>query len=103
MPKPKTLTDFEKRFPKVWKAYLNLREACDAEGPLDKKTCELVKIAVETARVRHGGLVAHILRARKAGASEGEIFQAILLATPLIGLPDVLDGFRTAQEVLKGV
>ncbi len=98
--RPKTLTDFEKNFPEIWKAYGWLRDACDHEGPLDQKTRELVKIGIETACVRKGGLAAHVRRAQKAGASKGEVFQAILLAAPLVGLPAVLDAFLVAKKHL---
>jgi alkylhydroperoxidase/carboxymuconolactone decarboxylase family protein YurZ len=55
---------------------------------------------MEVARKRHGGLVAHIVRAQRAGASKAEIYHTLLLATPLIGIPDVLDAFRIAEERL---
>ena len=99
--KPETLSDFEKHFPEIWKAYGWLRDACDHEGPLDEKTRELVKIGMETAGGRKGGLAAHIHRARRAGAAKGEILQAILLATPLVGMPAVLDAFVVARKYLS--
>jgi AhpD family alkylhydroperoxidase len=98
--RPKTLQDFEARFPAAWRSYRGLREACDHSGPLDAKTRELIKIGIEVARKRHGGLIAHIDRAKAAGASAKEIAHAILLALPLIGLPDVLDAFVTAKKRL---
>ena len=98
--KPETLRNFEKEFPEIWKAYTWLRDTCDHEGPLDQKTRELIKIGIETACGRHGGLVAHILRAKKGGASKGEILQAILLAAPLVGIPGVLDAFVIAKKYL---
>lgn len=98
--KPKTLADFEKQFPQIWKAYGWLRDTCDHEGPLDGKTRELIKIGIETALLRKGGLVAHIRRAEKAGATKGEIFQAILVAAPLVGMPAVLDAYLVAKENL---
>lgn len=98
--KPGTITDFEKSFPNVWKAYGWLRDSCDHEGPLDEKTRELIKIGIETALLRKGGLTAHVHRARRAGASKGEILQAILVATPLVGMPAILDAFLVARKAL---
>jgi len=98
---PKTLAQFEKDFPKVWRAYTILRDAGDHVGVLDTKTRELIKIGIETTRGRKGGLVAHIHRARKAGATKGEIHQTILLAIALIGLPPVLDAYLIAKKALK--
>jgi len=98
--RPKTLQDFERRFPDVFRRYLALRDACDRFGPLDAKTRELIKIGIEAARKRRGGLIAHIERAKAAGATPKEISHAILLTLPLIGLPDVLDAFVAAKKRL---
>ena len=99
--RPKTLQDFERHFPEVFSRYRSLRETCDRYGPLDAKTRELIKVGIEAARKRHGGLIAHIDRAKAAGASPKEIYHAILLTLPLIGLPDVLDAFVVARKRLK--
>ena len=98
--RPATLRSFESSFPEVFAHYHALRDACDRRGPLSPKTRELIKIGIEVAKKRHGGLVAHMTRAKRAGASKAEIFQAILLAIPLIGLSDVLDAFRVARKHL---
>lgn len=99
--KPQTLKDFQEAFPEVWKAYAKLRDACDGQGPLNPKMRELIKIAVEASRGRHGGLVAHLHRAREAGATREEILHAIVLAAPLLGLPDILDAFVTVRDHLQ--
>jgi len=99
--KPKTLVDFERDFPDVWQAYEALRDAGDRTGALDAKTRELIKIGIETTRGRKGGLIAHIHRARKAGAAPGEIYQAIILAGSLVGIPPVLDAYLVAKKALK--
>ena len=98
---PRILRDFQAKFPAVWKQYGALRDACDRSGPLPPKTRELIKIGIEVARKRHGGLVAHITRAKRAGASANEIHHAILLAAPLVGMPDPLDAFVIAQKQLR--
>ena len=97
---PATIRSFASKFPRLWAEYLALREACDRSGPLSPKTRELVKIGIEVARKRHGGLLAHITRAQRAGATKEEIAHAILLALPLVGLPDVLDAFHAAKKRL---
>lgn len=99
--KPKTLRDFESHFPKIWKNYLGLRKSCDEFGPLSKKEQELIKIAIEVSQRRHGGLIAHIDRAKEAGATREEIYHAMLLALPLIGMPDMLDAFKNTRRQLS--
>ena len=98
---PRTLRAFASAFPEVWEAYHALRDTCDRSGPLPPKTRELIKIGIEVARKRHGGLAAHITRARRHGAAAAEIYEAILLAMPLVGLPDVLDAFVVAKTHLR--
>lgn len=99
---PKTLDNFKAEFPEAWAAYAQLKNVCDQEGPLDKKTVELIKIGISVALEHEGGLVAHISQAKKAGAPDKEIYQAILLATGLAGFPATLAGFRTARKHLGG-
>lgn len=98
--RPKTLERFEAHFPAAWRQYVHLRDACDRSGPLDAKTRELIKIAIEVARNRHGGLIAHIDRAKSAGATDREIAHTLVLALPLVGLPDVLDALVAARKRL---
>ena len=97
---PKTLQVFASQFPAVWAEYQALRDACDRSGPLTPKMRELIKIGIEVAKKRHGGLVAHISRAQALGASKDEIYQAILLAIPLVGIPNVLDAYLVARKRL---
>lgn len=97
---PQTLERFKAQFPEAWKAYEQLRNACDRGGPLDRKTVELIKIGISTALEHEGGLVAHIAQARKAGASDKEIQHAILVAMGIAGFPAVLAAEATAQKHL---
>ncbi len=98
---PKTLDDFKNQFPDLWSAYERLRNAGDQEGPLDSKTIELIKIGISTAMEHQGGVVAHASQARKAGASDEEIYQAILTATALCGFPAVLGAVSAAKKFLE--
>ena len=98
---PETLNDFKARFPKAWSAYVQLRDTCDQEGPLDHKTRELIKIAISTALEHEGGVIAHISQARKTGATDEEIYHAILLATGLAGFPAVLAAVAAAKKYLE--
>jgi 4-carboxymuconolactone decarboxylase len=92
------LDDFQIQFPEIWKAYAQLKTACDQGGPLDRKTAELIRIGISVAMEHDGGLVAHISQARKAGASDEEIHHAIVLAAGLTGLPATLKAFGAAKK-----
>ncbi len=97
-----TLEQFKAKFPQVWAAYQDLRNVSDNQGPLDKKTVELIKIGISTSLGREGGLIAHISKAKKAGARKDEIYHAILLAAGLAGFPATLASFAVARKNLEG-
>jgi AhpD family alkylhydroperoxidase len=98
---PQVLRDFQQQFPQVWGAYVELRNACDREGPLTPRERELIKVGISAALRREGGLIAHIDRAKDVGATPGEIYQTILLATGLIGFPSTLAAFSIARDRLE--
>ena len=97
----KQLKAFKTKFPKAWAAYEQLRDTCDQAGPLDKKTVELIKVGISAAMEHEGSLVAHVSQAKAAKATDEEIYQAILLATGLAGIPASLAGYGTAAAYLK--
>ena len=92
------INDFQAQFPDIWAAYNQLKTACDQGGPLDRKTTELIKIGISAAMGHEGGLMAHISQARKAGAQEDEIYQAIMTATGLAGFPAILQAYAAAKK-----
>jgi AhpD family alkylhydroperoxidase len=97
----RTLDEFKTRFPDAWVAYEALRNALDHEGPLDKKTVELIKIGIAAAQEHEGSLIAHISQARKAGATPEEIYQAVLQSTGLAGFSVALHGIRSARAYIE--
>ena len=99
---PPLLRDFQQRFPQVWEGYVQFRDACDREGPLNARERELIKVGISAALRREGGLIAHIDRARDEGASPEQIYQAILVATSLTGFPTTLAAFGIARDRLGG-
>jgi AhpD family alkylhydroperoxidase len=97
----RTLDNFKQEFPQAWAAYEGLRNALDTEGPLDKKTVELIKVGIAAAQEHGGSLVAHVSQAQKAGATPDEIYQAILQSTGLAGFAVALHGIRTAKSYIE--
>jgi AhpD family alkylhydroperoxidase len=97
----KQLKAFKTKFPKVWTAYQQLRDTCDQDGPLDKKTVELIKVGISAAMEHEGGVVAHISQAKAAKATDAEIYHAIMVATGLAGFPATLAACGTAAQYLK--
>ena len=55
---------------------------------------------LRTVELACRGLIAQLDRARSLGATEEELYQAILLNLPLLGFPDTLAAFKIASEHL---
>ena len=62
---------------------------------------ELMTPLVSAAMEHEGGVVAHVSQAKKAKATDAEIYQAILLATGLAGLPAALAAYGSDAAFLK--
>ena len=101
----KKLPSFYRKFaadqPRIAKAYEALSEACLSEGPLDRKTAELVKIGLTVGAGLEGGLHSHVRRAVEAGASAEEIRHAIRLALTTLGFPAMMRALALANDVLS--
>ena len=70
---------FSKRFPSVWEGFQALRHATGAGPAFDRKTTELLSLALHTASRARVGVQLHALRAQDAGATEAEIYSVVLL------------------------
>ena len=46
---PGTYKDFVTRFPRLGQAHEDIAKACESYGPLDRKTCELIKLPCRSA------------------------------------------------------
>ena len=95
------LDEFKRDFPEAWSAYEQLRNALDKEGPLDKKTIELIKIGIAAAQEHEGSMVSHISQAQKAGATPEEIYHSILQSTGMAGFAVALHGINTAKHYIE--
>ncbi len=76
-------------FPEVIAAVENLGGVIKAAGPIDKKTAELIGLAVAAASQSVGSVQSHTRRALEAGASKEEIQHALILQISTIGFPKV--------------
>lgn len=74
--------------PEMMKNYLTYLDSLGKS--LDDKTRQLIVLAVQTASRSQGGVRAHIPKARKAGATNEEMLDAMLIAMPTIGLGAIL-------------
>ena len=90
------------RYPEVWKAYDGLGRALMEAGRLDRKTAEIVRLALAVASGSEGAVHSHTRRAREAGFSDDELRQTALLAVTAIGWPRAVAALSWIEDILKG-
>lgn len=78
-----------KTFPEVLAAVENLGVTVRDAGPIDKKTSELIQLAVAAAAQSTGSVHSHTRRALEAGATKDEVYHTLLLLVSTIGFPKV--------------
>src|SRR5215217_6980056 len=84
---PGTFRAFVSKFPELGKAHEGVAKACVAAGPMDLKTCELVKIGISLGAGLESALKSHVRRAIEAGATQAEVEQAIVQGMNTVGFP----------------
>ena len=87
-------------FPDVLAAVENLGTTVREAGPIDKKTSELIQLAVAAASQSTGSVHSHARRALQAGASEKEIYHTLLLLVSTIGFPKVAAALAWVSEII---
>jgi alkylhydroperoxidase/carboxymuconolactone decarboxylase family protein YurZ len=97
---PSAYTALTSRHPALMRAYEALGEASIAEGPLDRRTAELVKLGIAVGARLEGALHSHVRRAAEAGASDDEIRHAVRLAVTTVGFPTMMAALTWTDDVL---
>ena len=97
---PSAYRRFAGEHPRLTEAYEQLSQATLTEGPLDRKTAELVKIGIAIGARLEGAVHSHVRRAREAGAGPAEIRHAVRLALTTIGFPSMMAALGWANDVL---
>jgi AhpD family alkylhydroperoxidase len=83
------------------KALEQLGETVRQAGPLPAKTAHLIQLAAAATNRSEGAVHSHTRRALQAGASEAEIFHALILLTSTIGFPTVSAALSWAYDVIE--
>src|SRR5213083_1800371 len=101
LPKPpKTYDEFIQHYPKLGQAWQLLAEA-GKDGPLDKKTSRLVKLAIAIGAMREGAVHASVRKAVAQGVSKEEVFQVVALSAGTLGLPSTVAVYTWVKDVLE--
>ena len=94
---PKTFKRFVEAYPALGEAHEQIAKFVDQAGPLDRKTCELIKIGLSVGAGLETATRSHTRRALEHGASRAEVEQAILLAMNTCGFPRTVAAWKWAQ------
>ena len=98
---PKRFKDFMQQYPDIAKGYEAMGDAVHKAGPLDAKTRALIKLGISTGARLEGAVHSHVRKALEAGASPDELYHAVILSLPTIGLPSMMAAFSWVDDVLK--
>lgn len=97
---PDTYRKFVAKFPRLASTHEEIGQTIDELGPLDRKTCELIKIGISLGAGLESATKSHVRRAREHGATDQEIEQAILLGMNTCGFPRTVAAWQWARDRL---
>ncbi len=98
---PATYKAFITKFPELGAAHESVARAVDAAGPLDRKTCELIKMGICVGGGLESAFRSHVRRAMQHGASVAEVEQTVLLAMNTCGFPRTVAAWQWAQQQIE--
>ena len=87
--------------PELWAAYAELGRAAKAAGPLDRKTCRLVHLAMAVAAGSEGATHSHARRGLAEGLSADELEHVALLAVTTLGWPQAMRGLSWVRDITQ--
>ncbi len=93
---PATFREFVARFPELETAHETIARSIENTGPLDRRTCELIKMGLSIGAGLQTATLSHARRALQAGASRGEVEQAVLLTMNTCGFPRMVAAWKWA-------
>ena len=98
--KPATFISIANQYTDVFDAYEKLGTKVHQAGPLDKKTRELVKLAMSSGAQKEGAVHSHTRKALEAGCTPEEIRHVVLLLLPTIGMPSMMAAMTWVNDIL---
>ncbi len=76
-----------REIPEVYEGFKALHDAAFADGALDRKTKELIAIAIATAQHCDGCMASHARGAARSGATDAEVAEALGVSIQMMGGP----------------
>ena len=97
---PRAYEAFKHSYPEIWQAYDRLGILSHEAGPLDRKTRELIKLALAIGAKLEGAAHSHTRRALAAGATPREVLHVVLLGITTLGFPSTITAITWIEDVL---
>jgi 4-carboxymuconolactone decarboxylase len=100
MPMPDIFKQFVEDYPELLKVHKQLGALCAEAGPLDEKTKQLVQLGIAVGAQSKGGVRSHARQAKDVGASDKEIFHAVIVSTSSVGFPAMIAAYGWVRSML---
>lgn len=97
---PRAYRDFVQRFPQLGAAWDLINEA-GSDGPLDERTCRLIKLGITIGALREGAVHSSARKALGMGITAAELEQVVALAAGTLGLPSTVAAHTWVKEVIE--
>ncbi len=98
---PDHAANFAREYPETWTAFETLADRCHEEGPLDAKTCRLVKLGIAFGARLEGGVHAQVRNAVAEGITRAEVQHVVLLGLTTLGFPTFMAALTWVNDILK--
>lgn len=100
LPKPpKTHHNFVETFPELAEAW-QIIGAAGKKGPLDERTCRLIKLAVAMGAQHEGSVHASVRKGLAMGITREELEQVVTLAAGTLGFPQTVAAYTWIKDLL---
>jgi AhpD family alkylhydroperoxidase len=98
---PQAYEKFMKTYPEIWQAFDRLGGCIHESAPMDKKTRELIKLALAIGARSEGAVHSHTRRALEEGAKAEEIYHVVLLGLTTLGFPQTIAAMTWVEDDLQ--
>ncbi|MBI4528770.1 MAG: carboxymuconolactone decarboxylase family protein [Deltaproteobacteria bacterium] len=98
---PRSYENFKKSYPEIWQAYDRLGGLVHDAGPVDKKSRELLKLAMAIGSRSEGAVHSHTRRAMEVGAKADEIYHVVLLGLTTLGFPATIAAWTWVKDEVE--
>jgi len=90
------------KFSKVMENHQEFGKTLREAGPVNEKDANLIQLGAAAAIKAEGAVHSHVRRALDAGATQEEIYHAIILLTSTIGFPAAAAALSWARDIVEG-